>query len=360
MLAELSPASGADGKLEDFSNVTAADLSAVLQEAHECIAIGTAKDPDTKLSITYYPNAVGIFRSRWAANYPDPDDMLIMMVRQGRFEFNAYIVLPKQSDYDDRSIRSVFEPALAPSGMECTETRFYQGGQEGPSCELTILPPKTATVREMAYILSFLRDIVMNEPIPASPEDAFELIRLGAVQSLLGVAESETVEIKREHFPHTIHGQVKFAVEVASFANSKNGGLVIIGARTVTDVQRRDVIAEIGGSEIDPDAELRYRTAMDSLIYPEIDDVKMCRTKSALGEVFAILIPPQQRDRMPFIVRGGSAADGRTNASTFQVPIRRGGHIGWMRIEEIHRYLRSTENSVEYYIFKQEQSNETD
>lgn len=215
-------------------------------------------------------------------------------------------------------------------------------------------------VRDMAYTLSLLRDIVMNEPTSASPEDAFAMIRSGEIQSLLGVTESETLEVKREHYPNTNQGKVELAVEVASFANSKEGGMLVIGARTVTDSNGREVIAEIGGSEISPHVDVRYRTMLDMLVYPEIEGIKMCRTRSALGEIFAILIPAQQRDRMPFIVRGGTATDDRMSSQTFQVPIRKGGYRASMRIEEIHRYLRTTGNGAEYFIFMQDQPDEND
>ncbi|MEV2219404.1 hypothetical protein AB0E01_05945 [Nocardia vinacea] len=358
VLADFSPSSGADGKLEDFYNITAEELSTVLGQAYDASKDGRV-EPDAKLCIAYDPNSVGIFRSRWAANYPDPDDLLIMTRHESHFEFHAYIVLPRQSNYDEESIRPIFEPVLALNYMTCTRTHFYSGEYEGPSCGLTITPPGSCTVREMAYTLSLLRDIVMNKPTSASPADAFSMIRSGAVQSLLGVSESETLEVKREHYQNSSRGKVEFAVEVASFANSKNGGLLVIGARTVTDSHGRDLIAEVGGSEMDPHGEVRYRTILETLVYPEIDGIEMCRTRSALGEIFAILVPGQQRDRMPFIVRSGTDDD-RASSHTFQVPIRKGGYRASMRIEEIHRYLRTTGSGAEYFIFMQDQPDECD
>ncbi|MGY2116475.1 AlbA family DNA-binding domain-containing protein [Nocardia gipuzkoensis] len=338
ILAAYDPLAATRGKLEELQDITAGELSEAL--GHAVKSANDIADPTATISIDYLPSAVGVFRSAWAANYPYPEDMLSMTRRADRFDFEIDVVLPRKSDFTDQIIRSMTEPLLAARGMTCIETKFYNDTSDGGLCELTVLPPPDATVREMAFMVSHLRDIVMNEPFSATPANAFAAIESGEIQFLLGTVESETLDAKDGHYPKNDRARVVIAGDVAALANSAKGGIIVIGARTVKDLHGRDILAEVNGCAIDVGAKDRYRKAIEALVYPEIAGIKMCRTPAALGEVFAILIPAQHPDRLPFIVRGATQTEGRMSSALFQVPVRQGDSNVPARIEDIHRRLR--------------------
>ncbi|MFB8007463.1 helix-turn-helix domain-containing protein [Nocardia sp. NPDC056000] len=339
VLASYDPYEFTVGRLEEFQDITAGEISEVMRQA--VADSDTTVDPMSTISIDYFPASVGVFRSAWAANYPYPKDMLIMACREGRFEFNIDVVLPRNSTLTDQTIRSLTKAPLAARGMTCIETKFYADSSDGASCELTVLPSNDITVRDMAFMVSQMRDIVMNEPFSASPAKMFFAIESSETQFLLGTVESEALDAKDSHYPKQDRSRIDIASDVAAFANSAKGGLIVIGARTVKDLHGRDFLAEVNGCPIDIGARDRYMRAIEALVYPEIMGIKMCRTPAALGEIFAILIPEQLPDRIPFIVRGAVKTEGRMSSALFQVPVRQGDCNVPARIEDIHRRLNS-------------------
>ncbi|WP_156511271.1 AlbA family DNA-binding domain-containing protein [Nocardia nova] len=338
VLAAYNPLSATRGRLDEFQDVTAGELLQAL--GHAATSVDDRTDPTAAISISYLPSDVGVYRAAWAANYPYPEDMLSIDWRGGRVEFTIEVVLPRKSNFTDKVIRSMTEPLLAAKGMTCIETRFYDDSSDGGACELTVLPPAEATVREMAFMVSQLRDIVMNEPLSATPVNAFAAIESGEIQFMLGTVESETLDAKASHYSKHDRSRIVIAGDVAAFANSAKGGIIVIGARTVKDLHGRDIIAEINGTAIDVGATDRYRKAVEDLVFPEVAGIKMCRAPAALGEVVALLIPAQHPDRLPFIVRAATQTEGRMSSALFQVPVRYGDSNIPARIETIHRRLR--------------------
>ncbi|TQM32734.1 hypothetical protein FB390_4430 [Nocardia bhagyanarayanae] len=339
ILAAYDPRAATQGKLDELQDITAGELSEAM--GHAVTSADDVADPTATISIDYLPSAVGVFRSAWAANYPYPEDMLSMTRRADSFEFSIDVVLPRRSEFTDQTIRALTEPLLAARGTTCVETKFYNDSSDGGLCELTVLPPPDLTVGEMAFMVSHMRDIVMNEPFSATPEKAFAAIESGEIQFLLGTAESEALDAKDGHYPKNDRARIVIAGDIAAFANSTKGGIIVLGARTVKDSHGRDILAEVNGCAIDVGAKDRYRSAIEALVYPEIAGIKMCRTPAALGEVFAILIPEQHPDRLPFVVRGATQTEGRMSSALFQVPVRQGDSNVPARIEDIHRRLRN-------------------
>ncbi|MEV6140697.1 hypothetical protein AB0L63_32610 [Nocardia sp. NPDC051990] len=70
-----------------------------------------------------------------------------------RFEFTIDVVLPRDSNLTDQTVRALTEAPLAAQGMTCIQTRFYNDSSDGASCVLTVLPPDDVTVRDMAFSL---------------------------------------------------------------------------------------------------------------------------------------------------------------------------------------------------------------
>ncbi|MGY2033147.1 AlbA family DNA-binding domain-containing protein [Nocardia gipuzkoensis] len=345
ILAAYDPLAATRGKLEEFHDISAGELSEAL--GHAAKSVDNIADPTASISISYLPAAVGVFRSAWAANYPYPEDMLSMDWCGDSVNFTIDVVLPRESDLTDQIILSITEPLLAARSMTCVETSFYNNTSDGSICELTVLPPPDTTVREMAFMVSHLRDIVMNEPLSATPANAFRAIESGEIQFLLGTVESEMLDAKDGHYPKNDRARVVIAGDIAAFANSTKGGIIVIGARTVKDLHGRDTLAEVNGCAIDVGAKDRYMKAIEALVYPEIAGIKMCRAPAALGEVFAILIPAQQPDRLPFIVRGAAQTEARMSSALFQVPVRQGDSNVPARIENIHRRLRRLDREAD-------------
>ncbi|MBF6411611.1 hypothetical protein [Nocardia cyriacigeorgica] len=271
----------------------------------------------------------------------DPDILHIRLDKEG-LSLSIEMILPSNPSWDQEDIQNALLPHIHAAGMRMITSEVFPNNSPTPVCEVMVDPPGSMTIREMAYITATLRDLLMNEPDSATPSTLFQAVQFGELQSLLGAAETGTLDAKKDHYSRRDdRKRIELACDAAAFANSGQGGIIIIGARTVRDSHGRDVIAEVGGCPIDKGAEDRYRSALQDLIYPDLEGVEMCRSASPLGELFAILIPAQNSDRIPFFVRGGTLGEKRASTAMFQVPVRRGAsNPSSVRLNEIHNRLR--------------------
>ncbi|MGW3278005.1 AlbA family DNA-binding domain-containing protein [Nocardia rhamnosiphila] len=335
--------------LKDILHLSAGNISIVLKE---CLddqkrmlegELDRTLDDRISLDSMYDAEEIGIRRSVWSANYPGMDtDILLLHRTDEELQLSFELIVPTKPVWEIEDILSALGPHLEAANMRVISGKIYPQGDSSRICEVVVEPPSNATVREMAYMTSTLRDLLMNGSSGATPESVFRAVESGEVQFLLGVAESETLDAKRAHYTKgDDRKRLEIASDVAAFANSQQGGVIVIGARTVKDPHGRDIIAEVGGCPIDKGAEDRYRKAISDLIFPEVEGIEICRSVSPLGELFAILIPVQSPDRIPFFVRGGGIGDARASSAMFQVPVRRGAsNPSSVRVEEIHRMLR--------------------
>ncbi|WP_433666307.1 hypothetical protein ACQP06_21615 [Nocardia sp. CA-136227] len=318
------------------------DIDAALLDTERTAGSRNAHRESATLEIGFKPADVRVRRSAWAASYVgDCDDVLVIKRKNQALTAEIGVIVPASLVRDATTVESLLLPHLARFGLTFVALKLFPKESNSENCEVQVLPDLDSTLEELVYAACLLRDVVMASPVFASSEELFACLERGDVDSLIGVAESSVLDAKRTHYAKRENGHLELAIDVASFANSGQGGVLAIGVRTVKDVLGRDILAEVGGCDIDRGAEARYRKAIDTLVFPGVEGLRMCRTASALGEVFGIFVPRQDPAKLPFIVLGGDKRDAKHSSVVFQVPVRTGESNLPMRVEAVHSALRT-------------------
>lgn len=152
-----------------------------------------------------------------------------------------------------------------------------------------------------------------------------DLLRSGHAKALIGRAENEWLEAKREHYDLTSAvGEIKIAQAVARFANAEHGGLVIVGLATKND-GTGDVIRRITPVPHDPKIAHKYRKLLDRRLFPPPDDLRVeaIADGSGTGDLILIDIPAQPEELKPFLVYG-AVIGGKADDAFISIVRRRG------------------------------------
>lgn len=145
-------------------------------------------------------------------------------------------------------------------------------------------------------------------------EQIADLLRSGHAKALIGRAENEWLEAKRQHYDlASTVGKIKLAQAVARFANAEHGGLVVFGLATKSD-GTCDVIRKVTPVPHDRQTVRRYRSVLNSRLFPFPADlsVEAIPDSSGTGDLILINVPPQPEELKPFLVHGaviGGEAD---------------------------------------------------
>ena len=110
-----------------------------------------------------------------------------------------------------------------------------------------------------------------------------DLIRGGHVKALLGQPEGDWLEAKRQHadFESEV-GKIRLAQWVAQFANSPEGGVVVLGLATKNQ-GNGDVITKITPLPREPGVRRKYVQVLDTKVIPPIEK-SCCRSHSPRRE----------------------------------------------------------------------------
>ncbi|SNY88683.1 Putative DNA-binding domain-containing protein [Nocardia amikacinitolerans] len=282
-------------------------------------------DAESDLGVVIPPWSKSILPPTFLSLTVGEDDCYVGMtiaVPRGHFDDDDF------ADYIDR-LASIY-------GLELKEYTL-----EGYDCfvDADFYTRPDITIEKLAAIESDMSCAYINRISTDRPEVHFADILRSGIRAAIGAIESETFEVKRSHYPKDERGRLEIAKDVAAFANSHRGGVIVIGASTSRDSVNRDIVTQAHSLESDPGATSRYMDSLNKLIYPEVRGVEMSYVDSGHDLLFAILIPPQEKKDMPFIVRGGITSSDRISSGMFQVPIRKGDSNTSKRIEEVHSFL---------------------
>jgi hypothetical protein len=164
------------------------------------------------------------------------------------------------------------------------------------------------------------------------------LLRGGAPALLVGAAESSWFEAKRR--PHDLSSDPQkweWAKDVAAFANS-GGGLIVFGF-AVRRASGQDVISAVSPFDLGAFDIPKARAVLRGRIVPQPTGLTFERVPIYGGTgVSYVHIPPQARQRCPFLVRG-AATNGRVRSQSITIPTRTGDRTEFESIEEIHALI---------------------
>lgn len=172
-------------------------------------------------------------------------------------------------------------------------------------------------------------------------QSSVDLLRAGYAQALVGHAEGPWFDGKSA--PYRIDDESQkweLAKDVASFANSPTGGLIVIGARTVKH-RDGDVVRAMTDFDLlllSPDT---YRRIISGRIHPRIDGLEIRTIPTSSGRGIAFIFVPSQREEMkPFVVKG-AVVSGKLRATYVSIPERDGEDTRYADASEVHSLLQA-------------------
>ncbi|KQO11252.1 hypothetical protein ASF06_00845 [Agreia sp. Leaf244] len=178
--------------------------------------------------------------------------------------------------------------------------------RDAKSCDVAMSVTDDMSFGEIALeaylILARLRGTLSESDTPAA---VMEKLRVGAWSTLLGMAESDWLEVKRAMYGlGDARQRFELALDVSSFANSKDGGMIIIGFGTGQDAFGRDVIDNTAGITRLEASVARIEDVIQQLVSPAPQGLVIDVFHQDHRSVLAILIPSQSAAWLPFLVEG--------------------------------------------------------
>lgn len=222
------------------------------------------------------------------------------------------------------------------------ESLFVEG--EGPySWEVSIsCTPREATFDEL---LVARRQISQAVFLPSdrisTPYLALRMVQLGQLSALLGHQESEWLEVKSAPYDLKAGSQqtwkLELAKDVAQFANSEIGGLLVIGLHT----KRIDGVDTIDRITPFPSAESRsqsYRDVIKHRIHPPISGLQLDTVAYEKMSVIYIFVPAQKEENKPYLITG-AVIDGRYENLGITIVRRQGDASIPITAHELHSMI---------------------
>jgi hypothetical protein len=214
--------------------------------------------------------------------------------------------------------------------------------EPGPSWELRIRPSiRNRTVAEIAALGD---DVIALAAAAASGdvnrETALDLLRSGRAELLVGQPESDWLEAKSVAYDlGTDRAKIELAQDVARFANSERGGLIIVGAKAKrwSDGER---IVGLNPLKVAPSSQ-RYHGVIDHRVHPPIEGLEVIAVSiraMAGGHLLVVHVPPQPEELKPFLVHGAIVA-GRVEGAFISIVRRRGEQSIPIEASAIHAQL---------------------
>ena len=203
--------------------------------------------------------------------------------------------------------------------------------------------PDDRTTRQM-FALQTAFQQMFRLPDQARPtgglkaDGVYHLLKVGGADALLGVAESEWLEVKSQGYDlDDFASKIELAQDVSRFANGSTPALLLLGFRT----KRRDGIDTIGKVtplQLPRNAIVRHRETIDRLVYPAIDNLTVDIFPQKGGFIVVICVPVQPETHKPFLVHGAVVA-GRNEGAFISIVQRRDEGTIPMTIAEVHALL---------------------
>jgi hypothetical protein len=173
----------------------------------------------------------------------------------------------------------------------------------------------------------------------AGRSEIADLLRGGHASALIGQYENDWLEAKREHYDlQTIDGKVSLALAVARFANSPDGGLIVVGLTTKSRAEG-DEIRGVSPMPRDSRMKRRYLQALQQHLYPppvmlQVEPI----TSGPRMDLYLVDIPPQPEELKPFLV-GGALVGSKIRGSFIGIVSRHGDITIPTTAAEIHATL---------------------
>jgi len=249
------------------------------------------------------------------------------------------------------TVRSQLEPFLERHEASCDIA--IEAAEEGEGFNLTVdidrWPPEGATVATAWKLGDEARALLLaKEGGELKQSIALDLLCSGRWDLFRGQPESAWLEAKGAPYDHLgDNWQYELAKDVASFANSPEGGIIVIGM-TTDDQGDGDTIRGYKEFELDRVRRQSYRNHIAQRVYPRVAgfDVQRIEGPAKKGFGLAVLaIPPQPESSRPFLVQG-AISRGEVLGAHVLLPVRREDDTALMDAGAFHARLRLGEQVI--------------
>jgi hypothetical protein len=249
-----------------------------------------------------------------------------------------------QSDKPDPAmVRRLLAPLLERHRADCEIGTAAVKEGEGSGFTVTVdidrSSPRGATVAE-AWLVGeqALALLGAAEDGEISQSAALDLLHAGRWDLFRGQPESAWLEAKGAPYDHLgSNWQYELAKDVAIFANSRRGGIVVLGMTTL-DQGDGDTIRGYKEFELSRVRRQSYRNVVAQRIYPRVAgfDVHRIEGSKRKGFGLAVLsIPPQPESSRPFLVHG-TLSRGDVLGAHVLLPVRREDETALMDVAALH------------------------
>ena len=189
-----------------------------------------------------------------------------------------------------------------------------------------------------AFLVGSLRGHTWQVPV-TDIDSARIALRAGRPEELLGLAECRWLDAKSGvYLLDEPVGREELAKDVASFANARTGGLLLVGftTRKDHDCETLDQVRPVPRGLVDLD---RYRKLIRERVMPAPREVSVDWVDCGDDKgVVVIDVPTQPSARLPHVV-AGPARSGDADRVSVAIPVREADATAWLPQAEIQRLL---------------------
>ncbi|WP_187415040.1 helix-turn-helix domain-containing protein [Nonomuraea sp. PA05] len=288
---------------------------------------------------------VDFVRLRWEEER-DPDleqvsmdPVRLRLMRTGLFQ--VQVLLGQMFFAADAGSRS-FMPILGEWAARRGARLGFLGSDEvdGLVAELDIPSCRALSVGSLRRLgIDFLTAVRRLEVGHPDAELVLAALAAGEIDSLYQY-ENSWVEVKRQDYSPGPRGDIEFGQDVARFANSENGGLLVLGV----DEKKDGKGSRIKGLHLIRDgiSEDRRRKILDSVVYPPIAGLRVhhleMEDRRGRGSVVVVEVPAQKDELKPFLVNGVIVGD-KVEGAFIGIVRRRGEDSITVNIAELHAMI---------------------
>lgn len=266
---------------------------------------------------------------------------------QGKFraEFTLNTAIGMQSEV----IRNSILPAVETSGFKLGDIKPLDNewpildadGYHGWTCWVTDFPEDASFADLFVLRHNLSQTVFLLQDIISTPYLALKMVQLGQAQALLGLNESEWLEVKS--FPYELKNiaedswKHELAQDVVQFANTQIGGLLAIGFRTKRKAGL-DAIVKITPVPASDTRLQAYRDVLKRRIHPPITRLTIESYSWDGGQIICIFVPSQPNENQPYLV-SGTIVSGSFVRSGVTIVRRQGDASIPITAQELHSML---------------------
>jgi hypothetical protein len=285
-------------------------------------------------------------------NYEFAPEPVHLVLRGDQLQLSVNYAVAQEDEPDTRAVASLLAPLLQRKRATISRIETHAYGEEEPTTRAVIaaevwdvhldleVPLRGRTVDDA---LSLGRDVLRlaaaaSGGLSLTPESARDLLRARRADLLIGQPEGQWLECKQSPYQQDERARYELAKDVASFANGKHDGLLIVGLRT----RRRgeeDVIAAVRPVPLSGIRPSSLRRILDHRIYPPLEEIEIDAVDYGGGKGLLYIVIPRQPDELrPFLVRG-AFVEGELIGAHVSVVRRRTDHTVDTSISALHALL---------------------